>query len=425
LINLESLSITDNLAFGQHFIRPAYGSYCFAHLPDTIKSLFGLDHDQGLPAAVFPNSAEFPRVIVILVDGMGWQFFERALAESAFLRHLEQLGVVSRLTSMFPSTTAAHVTCLNTGLPVAQSGVYEWFYYEPKLDQVIAPLLFSPAGENTRELLAEQGVLPGDLLPQPTLYQALEQGGVKSFSFTFSAYSHSSYNTHISRSAQIVPYTTWSEALTNLGLLLEQTSERMYALLYFSNLDTIAHPYGPGGPHLMNEMDTFWLVMAHFFERLQRSAQRQRTLLLITADHGIVSTNPATTVYLNLRLPDLVKNLRCTRRGEPILFGGSPRDLFLYVQEGSLAEVHSCLQSDLAGLAEVYQTRALVESGIFGQTKLTEPLASRLGNLVILPFQGEAVYWYERDRFEQRYFGHHGGLTPQEMLIPFLACPLS
>jgi hypothetical protein len=35
---------------------------------------------------------------------------------------------------------------------------------------------------------------------------------------------------------------------------------------------------------------------------------------------------------------------------------------------------------------------------------------------------GEAVWWYEKDKFEQRFYGHHGGLTPQEMEIPLLAC---
>ena len=42
------------------------------------------------------------------------------------------------------------------------------------------------------------------------------------------------------------------------------------------------------------------------------------------------------------------------------------------------------------------------------------------GNLVILPFEGEAVWWYEAGRFEQKFFGHHGGLTPGEMETPLL-----
>ena len=33
----------------------------------------------------------------------------------------------------------------------------------------------------------------------------------------------------------------------------------------------------------------------------------------------------------------------------------------------------------------------------------------------------ESVWWYERDRFDQHYFGHHGGLTRPEMETVLLA----
>jgi hypothetical protein len=46
-------------------------------------------------------------------------------------------------------------------------------------------------------------------------------------------------------------------------------------------------------------------------------------------------------------------------------------------------------------------------------------MLSRLGNLVILPYEQESVWWYEKG-FEQKHYGHHGGLTPQEAEIPLL-----
>jgi predicted AlkP superfamily pyrophosphatase or phosphodiesterase len=425
MINPDSLQVTADLPFGQHFIRPAYGSYCFAHLPETVKRLFGLEGGQALPAAALPASSRFDSVILMLVDGFGWQLFERALAESAFLRQLVEDGVLSRLTSMFPSTTAAHVTCLNSGLPVAQSGVYEWFYYEPKVDQVIAPLLFSPAGEKMRELLAQQGARPEDLFPQPTLYHQLERGRVNACTLVPLEYAHSSYNRHISRGAEILPYRTWSEALTNLGLLLEQTTERLYVMLYFPNLDSIAHLYGPHAIHLEREIDSFLVILELFFQQLRSAARRRKTLLLLTADHGEAPTDPATTVYLNHLLPRLAEHFRLTRKGEPILFGGSPRDLFLYVKAERLPETQALLSSALAGLAEVHLTQDLHRAGFFGPGKLTDPLAGRLGNLVILPYHGQSVFWHIKDKFEQKFLGHHGGLSPQEMLIPLLVLQLS
>ena len=82
--------------------------------------------------------------------------------------------------------------------------------------------------------------------------------------------------------------------------------------------------------------------------------------------------------------------------------------------------MHDFLAGRLAGRAVVYRTADLIAAGFFGAAPVSETFLGRVGNLVVLPYRGEAVWWYEKDRFEQKYFGHHGGLTPQEMEIPLL-----
>ena len=62
----------------------------------------------------------------------------------------------------------------------------------------------------------------------------------------------------------------------------------------------------------------------------------------------------------------------------------------------------------------------LLPFGFFGHS-VSENLRSRIGNLVILPYYGESVWWYEKNRFDQNMLGHHGGLTREEMEIPLLA----
>jgi len=44
----------------------------------------------------------------------------------------------------------------------------------------------------------------------------------------------------------------------------------------------------------------------------------------------------------------------------------------------------------------------------------------RVGDLVVLPYEGNAVWWLEKHRFEQHFYGAHGGLTRGEIEIPFL-----
>ena len=92
----------------------------------------------------------------------------------------------------------------------------------------------------------------------------------------------------------------------------------------------------------------------------------------------------------------------------------------MYVRDELLEEAHDFLARRLAGRAVVYRTADLIAAGFFGAAPVSEAFLGRLGNLVVLPYRGEAVWWYEKGRFGQKHFGHHGGLTPQEMEIPLL-----
>ena len=127
MLNKRSVTAVAGSKFGPGWVKPAYGSYCFAGIPDTLRQAYGLPARSPLPADVLPDGVAFDRVIFFFVDAFGWRFFEH-YADAPFLKAALDGGVVSQLTSMFPSTTAAHVTCIHTGLDVAASGVVEWFY---------------------------------------------------------------------------------------------------------------------------------------------------------------------------------------------------------------------------------------------------------------------------------------------------------
>jgi len=96
-------------------VRPLADGYCFAALPATVERLLlGLD-DGGLPRAALgdaPNRVE--RVVLVLLDAFGWRFFERHADRHPLLRRMLAHGTVAKLTTQFPSTTAAHVTTLHT-----------------------------------------------------------------------------------------------------------------------------------------------------------------------------------------------------------------------------------------------------------------------------------------------------------------------
>ncbi|MDM8527592.1 alkaline phosphatase family protein, partial [Anaerolineales bacterium HSG24] len=364
---------------------------------------------------------QYDKVILVFVDAFGWRFFDQYRNRLPILAQFSQHGKVAKLTSQFPSTTAAHVTCIHTGLNNGQSGVYEWYYYEPLLDEIITPLYFSFAGDKERETLIPTRIDPKLLYPTHTIYHDLAAHGVDSYIFQPRAYSPSTYSNIILDGSQIMPYKTIPEAFVNLRLLLGETKTPSYFFCYFDCIDAIGHQYGPNSLQFEAEVESFFQIMTRqFFDPL--AGRLDNTLLLVTADHGQVEVDPETTIYLNLdsRFAGIERFLKLDRFGKPLVPAGSSRDMFLYIKEDMVDEAQTFLAHRLQGQAEVYQTEMLIEAGFFGPLPVSDRFLARVGNLVILPYAYESVWWYEYERFEHIFFGHHGGLTPQEMEIPLM-----
>ncbi len=358
-------------------------------------------------------------MVLFLVDGFGWRFFER-FQDAPFLKRIARNGTIEKLTSQFPSTTAAHLTTIHTGLPVGVSGIYEWYIYEPALDRIIAPLLFSHAGTRERETLKAAKVDPSVIFPRGTFYSELKQMGVVPYVYSVRDYTPSTFSKAVTTGAELLRFITLPEALVNLGLLLEEQNKPTYIHLYFDRIDTIAHEYGPGAPQTEAEIQAFLLIMEHYFEQVFKG---KRVLFLMTADHGQVDVSPKTTIYLNTdrRFKGLERFIKTNQSGQLLIPAGSARDMFLHIKDDLLDEAQAFLSKRLEGKADVVKVASLMEDGYFG-TEISPRFRERVGNLVILPYPNESVWWYEKDRFEQRFYGHHGGLTAQEMETVLYSC---
>ncbi|HEX3641446.1 MAG TPA: hypothetical protein VHV10_09160, partial [Ktedonobacteraceae bacterium] len=124
------------------------------------------------------------------------------------------------------------------------------------------------------------------------------------------------------------------------------------------------------------------------------------------------------------QIPKIAQYLKTNKRGNPLVPAGSPRDMFLHVAEEHTDMLVADLRECLAGKAEVYHTRDLLAQHFFGLQEPSPTFLQRVGNVVILPYKHETVWWHEEGKFGMHFFGHHGGLTPEEMEIPLLLLPI-
>ncbi len=389
-----------------NFIKPRYDSGGFAHLPLHIKEVF--------------EKKEYETLIFFFIDGFGWRFYQE-FKEHPFFVEVEKLGSIEKITSQFPSTTAAHVTTWHTGLPVGESGVFEWQYYEPKLDTIFASLLYSYAGTSERDTAKSSGIAPSELYPNQNIYPALKSMGVEAHIFQHSEIVPSAYSDVVTAGAKLHGYSTISEAMVNLRLLLNEGHKPRYIGFYFGDVDGIMHKYGPTSQHARAEIRSMLDTLLNQFLLPLKKHPRGETLFLLTADHGHVEVDPATTIFLNRdpRFKGIEKFFKVNKAGDALIPAGSARDMFLYIKDDLLDEAQEFLQSRLTGKADIIKTQELIDAGYFGKT-ISETFLSRVGNLVILSYRYESVWWYEKDKFEMNYYGHHGGLTAQEMEIPLM-----
>ena len=348
MLNTVSLNAVSSSKFSHQFVKPLYDSYCFSNIPQTITHILTGEGKSALPLDVFGGMpTTYDRVILFFVDAFGWRFFERYAEKYEFLKIMLKQGVVSKMTSQFPSTTAAHATCIHTGLNLGQSGVYEWQYYEPLVDDVIMPLLFSYARDKERNTLKKAPFPPERYYPTQSLYQQLKAKGVVSYIFQHQAYTPSTYSDCVFKGAQIVPYRSLADVLGLLTeVVLAHKAPPYYYYVYFDRIDTMCHLYGPNSKRFEQEVEGFFLQMEQLFYQKIRGKVKN-TLLLITADHGQVEVDPQTTFYLNQQAQDIKELLQTNQRGRLKVPAGSARDMFLHVKAEFLDEAVAYLQERL------------------------------------------------------------------------------
>jgi hypothetical protein len=432
MVNGTSIDAVGRCLFTGRWVAPLYGSYCYANIPATVERvLTGKAAGTPLPDDVLgPLGPKHDKVVVLFVDAFGWRFLMRYLEEVSFLQRAVREGVVSMITSQFPSTTSAHVTTIHTGLSVGASGVFEWNYYEPAVDDVISPLLYSLATDVQRETLAlDERALPEKLFPtrdwygRPLFYERLGAAGVACHVHQLQDYAQSTYTQAVCRGAKLMPFGSLRHGLANVaGMLKSHGGAPEYHFLYADAIDYALHKHGPLSPMVDSVVrDVFALIEEELIN--EAAGHCGDTLLMLIADHGQVEVDPERAYYINWRIKGIESRLQKNKKGELLRFGGSARDLFLYVEPGQVESLHHDLAEKLLGRAEVHRVDALIRQGLFGQVPPGSPLPRRAGDLVILPYRDQAIYWRE-NRFDVHFRGHHGGMTREEMEVPFIAMRL-
>ncbi len=420
---------SSKLKTNRTFVYPQYDKNCISKIPNTILHLFGAEKERTNSllenASNITSPGKINKVVLLVIDGFGFNQFLNYHEENRFLANLTDKGDVYPLTSVFPSQTTNALTTLNTGLTPQEHGLFEYFIYLKGIGLVNA-LRFERLGSRRQNKLIDEGFDPSILLlKNKTIHNTLKEKGIKTFTHIHASNALNAVSELIFQGSKIIPSAKSYDSIVRLRKNLEENrGKSAYFFVHLDTLDTVSHKYGPESYEYYSELSLItYLLRRELVQKIDPKTAKE-TLLLITADHGGLNVEPNETTYLNC-LPKAILNLQIEKNRKPILPTGGPREVFLHIKEEKLVETKEWLLQRIGDKAQIIETAEAAERGLFGLGSATSELFERTGNLMILPYGNETV-WFESPEEEKiNFLGQHGGLSEQEMLVPFAVAGLS
>ncbi len=400
-------------------VPPAYHGRSILNLPTTVARWLGarpLGVASALDATLTQGLDDQVRqVIVFLIDGFGWHIFQQARATGlleAWEPFIEQ-GRLGVLTSIVPSTTAAAIPTLWTGRSPAEHGITGYEVWMKEYGSVVNMILYSPSFYQVGPgLLEKAGFDPDRFFTFPTLGTHLKQRGVEVRAFQHYTIANSGLSRMLFKDAEVHAFSALTDLWSNLVDFLEAASskERRYIWVYWGLVDRFGHKNGPQDRRVLDEIRTILWSWQHFFLERFPKAQREGTVMVITADHGMMATPPR-AAYEIKHHPKLMKYLLLPPTGEN-------RFTYLYPKPGYVAALREYFATVWPEDFVLIPSRDLLRMGLLGPGKPHPMLPERVGYWVAIP-RGEAYLWWANK--ENDLQGRHGGVSTHEMLVPFLA----
>jgi len=378
-------------------IRPSDRETNLVHLVQAIYAQCGV---QGLALAqparqLMDQIGPAQNIVFILLDGLGMNLINR-LPEDSFLRsHLR-----GQINATCPSTTAAALTTVTTGLYPGQHGVTGWFTYLPQHGLTAMMLPFSERGTN--QPLLSRGIRPEDLLPPPLLPKM----SYRPLTLVPTYIANTPYNVYSRGGTSGQGYEKIQDGIDHVIAAVLTARTPAYVHLYLHDVDTLCHHVG------VNHDSVVPLVLGidAELERLEE-AIRGRARIVITADHGLIDVPKAEQTLLMQEDP-LIQTLRVPPTGDA-------RMPIFHVKEGQRRAFVELFQQRFGERMVLLDIDRVEQMELLGPKPIAPNARRRFGDFIAFPTRAATVAFHPPGKPPgELYLAVHGGLSPQEMKVP-------
>ncbi len=331
------------------------------------------------------------KIVFFVVDAMGYNAVQ-TLPKQAFLRRRMQK---KPLSAVFPPTTSTSAFSFATGLFPSEHGVLGYTQYLHEKNKVVSMLKFSTIKSDKPVKLNLHR-----LYPFTTIYQKLKNAGIKSFIIMPSNLKRTKLSKILNTGATYIGYKTIPEMFRKLKKQIMKKG-KAYIYAYLPDYDTACHDYGPDAiiPGLLLS------YINNQFAKLGL-AHAKKTLLVVSADHGVIQTNPDKLIMYQ-KHPKLYSALKAV--------SGECRINYLHCKKGKKEFVQKYFKKKLANQCYIVPSDEAIASGLFGKGKINPLVIERAGDFIVFCKKNKTML-----DFHTPLIGHHGGTSRQEMQVPLI-----
>jgi len=323
---------------------------------------------------------EYKNIIVMLFDGLGVSAINEHLNENDFLRK----HFVCPISSVFPSTTVAATTSIESGYSPVETGWLGWDLYFDEIGENVA--VFRNALQKNGEPAADFNVA-WRYIPYKRIFDRIEEINGKGTAVYVSPFSK-----HRIKSVQ--------DACKNVKRLSRKRNKK-YIYTYWHQPDTAMHNYGVKSEQAHEQI----LMINSEVEKLCKSIKN--SLVIITADHGLCDG-------VNEYLEDYPELSAMLKRPPSI----EPRALSFFVKDGMKDDFKTEFNNLFGNDFKLMTKEEVFSENLLGFGESHPRTYDFVGDFLAVA-TGEKSLFIERE--ERNFIGVHAGLTEEEMTVPFIA----
>jgi predicted AlkP superfamily pyrophosphatase or phosphodiesterase len=229
----------------------------------------------------------------------------------------------------------------------------------------------------------------------------------RNFTLTPDFLSKSDFTRHVSENSKIVPFTSMNNLFLKVKKTIKNNSGKKYIFAYWPNFDHYAHEKGIGS----KKAEKHLRELNKKIELLVRSIKGSNSTLIITADHGLLDVPKDRIIRLehHPRLKECLAMSPC----------GEGRVAYFYVRPTKVKEFEKYFKDKLSRYCDLYKSEDIIKKGYFGLFEPNPKLFDRIGDYVLI-MKENYLFKDEIEENPNRFIGHHGGVSKEEMLVPLI-----